>query len=46
MNIGFINEEGTYIVPDRAAQLEVMRLFMFMHYNKQEHVANLMRQER
>jgi hypothetical protein len=46
LNIGFVNEDGVYIVPDRQSQLEIMRLFMFMHDNKQEHVTNLMKQEK
>jgi hypothetical protein len=43
LNIGSVNEDGVYIVPDRHSQLEIMKLFMFMHDNKQEHVTNLMK---
>jgi hypothetical protein len=46
LNIGLVNEDGVYIVPDRQSQLEIMKLFMFMHDNKQEHVTNLMKQEK
>jgi hypothetical protein len=36
---GYVNEEGVYVVPDKTAEKEIMRTFMFMHDNKNEYLS-------
>jgi hypothetical protein len=37
--LGFIDEDGVYVVPDSQSRRDIMRLYMFMHDNKNEHIA-------
>jgi hypothetical protein len=46
LNLGYIDEEGIYVVPDRATQLEIMRIFMFMHDNKQDYINEVLKKDK
>jgi len=46
LNLGYIDEEGLYVVPDRTTQLEIMRLYMFMHDNKQDYVNEILKKDK
>jgi hypothetical protein len=37
--LGFLDEDGVYVVPDNQSRRDIMRLYMFMHDNKNEHIA-------
>ena len=37
--LGYIDEDGIYVVPDGQTRREIMRLFMFMHDNKNDHIS-------
>jgi len=36
--LGYVDEDGLYIVPDGETRREIMRIYMFMHDNKNEQI--------
>jgi hypothetical protein len=40
-SIGFMNDQGIYIIRDETVQAEIMKQFLFMHDNKKDHCHEL-----